>query len=717
MRPSPPLPSILRVATATALAVVAGAVVAATAEPEATEPGASEAGAPEPFFREPPEKIVTAEACGECHVSAYAVWEDTHHATGFKTLHRSEAGEAIAGKMGFRLLKRDSLCLRCHYTPKVERGQLRAVSGVSCESCHGAARDWIDVHNDYGPGNDYASEPPEHRAERIAASRAAGMRRPSDLYGVAASCLGCHTVPEERLVNVGGHTTGSVDFELVAWSQGEICHNFLRSFLAGAGTENRPRGRERKRPMYVLGRLVDLEYSLRAAAEATENGTYARAIGRRVRTATVELRKIGQLAELPEIAEAVETVRAVRVVPGNREPLLAAAETVGAAARRFAGRDVSPMQLAALDPLVEGRAVELAPADRLAASDPGGEGGPAAGPVGGETAGPGAGDTTGAASVPAVGGRPTVGEIKRRIRPASGHRTLGPGACAGCHQQANDWWAGNAHYHSAEPFFQRSAKNVEIALLYGLEPEQAVLGTAVCMDCHGTVVSGSESFEVFDGASCESCHGPAGDYIEKHKEGDESLGERRPGYQAALRLGMVELADFSTRAQTCTGCHYITDRRLLSAGHPSGEGFDYVAGMAEVKHWPGPPAPAGPLRAAFSTVLAARGPVPDVPRAEPSQAVAEAAAVAAAAPSAGSGPGAAWDRARPATATSGGGSAAGSPRGGRGRGDLGLDLPSLPAIDESASIEEVLLLLERRLELLYDAVGGPVGNDGSGGQR
>ena len=117
---------------------------------------------------------------------------------------------AIAGKLGFRLIKRDSVCFSCHYTPIVERGQIRVDSGVSCESCHGAGRDWIDVHNDYGgKGFDHASETAEHRAERVARSRELGMRRPSDLYPAAASCFGCHTVPEERLVNVGGHPAGS----------------------------------------------------------------------------------------------------------------------------------------------------------------------------------------------------------------------------------------------------------------------------------------------------------------------------------------------------------------------------------------------------------------------------------------------------------------------------------------------------------------------------
>lgn len=55
------------------------------------------------------------------------------------------------------------------------------------------------------------------------------MRNPSNLDLVAQSCLNCHTAPNEELVNKGGHNVGTLDFELVAWSQGKVRHNFVRS--------------------------------------------------------------------------------------------------------------------------------------------------------------------------------------------------------------------------------------------------------------------------------------------------------------------------------------------------------------------------------------------------------------------------------------------------------------------------------------------------------
>lgn len=661
---------------------------------------AAEPASHESWAREPPAEIVTAEACGECHTGAYQVWKETPHATGFRELHRKPQAQAIAAKMGFRLLKRDSLCLSCHYTPVEEPGEqereLRAVSGVSCESCHGAGRDWIRVHNDYGPGKEQDAETPEHRRERIEASRRAGMRRPSDLYGVAASCFACHTVPEQELVDVGGHTAGSAGFELVAATQGAMRHNFLASSLTGDGTVNRERPPEERRLMYLMGRAVALEYALRAAAEATEPGTYARNAGRRVQEAALELRKIALLTPLPEIDEMLAAARDAPQVPGDRAALLAAAEKVGAATRGLPERS-GATQLAALDPLVRGDPLpapppEPEPADVLAEAGAG-EVSTAA------TEADDDGTPASAEAAEAAAGRPAVGERKRRIRPASNHRTLGQSACTGCHLEANVWWAGDPHSRSAQPFFDRAPERLKIARLYGVPVAAMTRGDHVCMNCHGTVISGNEPFDVFDGVSCESCHGPSADYLEPHKPGDKALGVERPGYVDGLRLGMNELRDLTVRAGVCTSCHYITDERLISSGHPTGEGFDYVAGMAKTRHWTRPRADAE-IAAAFAPVLAARGPVPDPPRGVlPAATIRRADAGAA-------------SRAAADPADAGETAAANAPPV---PGDGGyeppaataagpLDLPPFPEVDESASIDELLILLKKRLELLYEAV-------------
>ncbi len=532
----------------------------------------------EAYSRQPPQDFAQVEACGECHVAEYEVWNRTPHATGFKTLHRKESATKIAEKMGFKLIKRDSLCLNCHYTPTLKGDEVRAASGVSCESCHGAGKSWIELHNDYGgKGLDHRSETAEHRSQRILESRQAGMRRPSDLYDVAATCFACHTVPYEGLVNIGGHTSGSGGFELVEWTQGDIRHNFLTSFLNGDGSDNALRGAARRRLMYVVGRTLDLEYSLRGVAAASRPGIYLKAMTRRQRNAAAELRAIATSVELSEVDEMLKAVRGLTVGLDNRTALLAAADRIDQAGRRLLDRH-DGQQLAALDPLLDGTAAPVARAEN------------------------GSGGTRSAttAPTPSIGPRPVSHDFP----------TLGQAACSGCHAEQNVWWLEDPHAASIEPFLDREPRNLEIARLYGLSAEEMARGTSACMGCHGTAASAKLAREVQDGASCESCHGPAGGYIEAHREGDKALGLKRPGYIAALGLGMTELKDHARRAQTCTSCHYITDRKLIATGHPDGNDFDFVGGMARVRHWQHPLASSTVLQAAFSSALAERGPVP-----------------------------------------------------------------------------------------------------------
>ncbi|MEO1366533.1 MAG: multiheme c-type cytochrome, partial [Acidobacteriota bacterium] len=547
-----------------------------------------------------PTKVVTVEACGECHVSAFEVWKKTPHATGFKTMHRQRSAAQISARMGEKLIKRDSVCVDCHYTPQLKGGAERAVSGVSCESCHGAGLDWMEIHNDYGgKGVDHTTETPEHRARRIEESVRLGMRRPSNLYATAASCFRCHTVPNEKLVNVGKHSIGSSGFELVEWSHGEIRHNFLASFLDGDGTENAVRPPEHDRRMYVTGRALAVEYSLRGLATATENGVYAKAMQRRLRSAVVELRAIDQVGDLPDVASMVDAVRAVKPAVGQSAAMLAAADQIGAATRRFLERH-DGTRLATLDPLlVDGAAaVELEddePEEEIRIADAAAPAAPGAPAVDGDPPpdAPAAGPAPPRTRVvrEAV---PAEGDRRSHIRPRSAHGTLEVSACQKCHGDQNAWWFDDRHFASIDPFLDRGAKPVTIARLYGLSPKEMVRGDSICMDCHGSVAAGRASRKVQDGVSCQSCHGPAADYLEVHQEGDESLGRERTGYQKAIQVGMKDLYERQVRVKNCASCHYITDPRLISSGHPTGVDFDIADGIEQIRHCSAPPTTPGP---------------------------------------------------------------------------------------------------------------------------
>ena len=302
-----------------------------------------------------PAKVVGADKCAECHnhKAEAQAWQATTHAKRFRTepMHQLDAAKEIAKKLGIRRIRRSDRCTTCHYTTQAGRGgRVRAISGVSCESCHGGAREWIKIHNDFGEGvNDPVNETAAHRTQRLAACDAAGMNRKSEIHAIAANCFGCHTVPDEELINVGGHTPGSA-FELVAWMSGEIRHNFS----AGPKNAASPKGTspaKHRRVLYVVGRGVDLEYSLRSLAKATKPGTFADSMKARVEAALGELKKIEGAAATDEAKKMIAAIDASALKPGNGEVLTKTADAVGAAVRAFVEKH-DGTQLAGLDALL-----------------------------------------------------------------------------------------------------------------------------------------------------------------------------------------------------------------------------------------------------------------------------------------------------------------------------------------------------------------------------
>ena len=295
-------------------------------------------------------KVIGSESCGECHSTAVDSWKQTHHYKTFEQLHRRPEAREIAEKLGIRRIKSEGLCVQCHYTAKQEEPDLKPaiVAGVSCESCHGPAKDWLDIHNDYGEGVTEASaESPAHKAMRLQKSVEAGMILPSNIYDVASNCFSCHLVPEEQLVNVGGHTAGSSGFELVSWMHGEVRHNFFRT----EGESNADNPIERKRLLFVVGIILDLENSLRGTAIAKEKATYGITMAQRANKMRKKLSQVNQIASTEEVTAILEIANGVQLKLNNKAELSAAAEKIAALGRKFA-ENCDPSALAALDPYV-----------------------------------------------------------------------------------------------------------------------------------------------------------------------------------------------------------------------------------------------------------------------------------------------------------------------------------------------------------------------------
>ncbi|NNM34997.1 MAG: hypothetical protein HKO53_18105 [Gemmatimonadetes bacterium] len=685
-----------------------------------------------PFLRIDPERIVMSARdarvpCGECHVDEFAVWEETPHATGFNTLHRSEGAADILERMDLQVAKRqESLCMRCHYTVDTS---LRAIAGVSCESCHGAARDWIEVHNDLGSGvTTPDQESPEHRGQRIQASIDGGMLRPSgDLYSVAANCFECHTVPIEDLVNTGRHSTGSSRFELVEWAD-RIRHNYVEAQWT-PGAENREPSPERKRVAYAVGKLLDYEFSIRGLARATEDGRYTKGMARRVSDGYRQLEAIATAHEIPEVTEVLRIGRELPLQPGNEDQLLAAADQMRAQGQAFTARS-DGTDLGALDGLVEGRTVvAAAPPEEAAGADPGAVAGADPGAAAG--ADPGAQEAPEAAGAdptppPETAGeaavaapeppRVTVGQV--RARPAwfpdenPAFEVIDPGC--GCHGDAEDWWFEDTHESAHFRLLNQEPRAVQIASLYGISTAQMSRGDQICMSCHGMPLSASPAAQVTTGVGCESCHGGSSQYLDPHEDGGNP------------QLGMRNLKDPAVRAANCSRCHLVTDERLLAAGHPSGASYDFAAANQAIQHFPEgrverargrrdesySAVPASALASAYAAERSSR-PVPAVevveytPPAPAQRAAQTPPPVGADQPP--------QPRSGTRVSTTGGDAVTPPPpvprprpvaRSVRSQAPArSIDLPPLPAASDSTATEDILLAVKERLEAIRRALG------------
>ena len=287
------------------------------------------------------------------------------------------------------------------------------------------------------------------------------------------------------------------------------------------------------------------------------------------------------------------------------------------------------------------------------------------------------------------------------IAAAQDHPTLGPGGCGlgqnNCHASEGGWWRQDPHRATVDKLYDALAMAEDYASRMGMAKGALFKGDQGCMRCHGTPVTGQETKETDDGVSCESCHGPGADYKEPHTEGDKSLGRNRPGYLQALKLGLKKLEDTAVRAENCVGCHYITEQKLLAAGHSDGRRFNYVSGIRKISaHWKRPVNEKADLNAepfenekrARPMPVAVVRPQSQTAPAQPPQTAQNSAPVQPRietrivyVPQAGKG-----DSAFPLTA------------------GKAVELPPFPEINPEADVAEILAILKKRLELLYEKI-------------
>jgi hypothetical protein len=229
-----------------------------------------------------------------------------------------------------------------------------------------------------------------------------------------------------------------------------------------------------------------------------------------------------------------------------------------------------------------------------------------------------------------------------------------------------------------------------------------------CMKCHSTVAAGQSSGE--DGVTCEGCHGPGSNYKEPHQEGKGGRASR-PGYVKALKLGLRDLMNLDTRAKQCVSCHSITDQKLLAAGHGDGSRFNYISGLRKVaNHWKRPIADTDLSKATFERAKGAKGPSTQIAKTDPPAPTPAAKQAADDTPSSTPSTRSRTPRparsAPPAPPPPAAMQAEPFPETGEMTDpafETGLNLPPFPQISDSISIDKQLILIKRRLRLLYQS--------------
>jgi hypothetical protein len=255
--------------------------------------------------------------CIKCHEQEVGVWKQSRHFTAIENLPNDFLDKAadILEKMGSEKVKIHNL--------------------------EGGKEGGKEFQTDKGTG-----ETAEQKAARLMAAEKAGMLHSQMIYDIAANCYGCHTVPQENIVNKGGHPAGSA-FELISWSQGEIRHNFLSAPDRKTNAKTPP---EKLRLLYVIGHLVDYEMTLRNVLSVKEKGgKFHAAMLERANQARAALEAILGKAELPMLKEALSKAPS----PLTADSALDEATVKGleTAARAFL-KEHDGSKLAALDALL-----------------------------------------------------------------------------------------------------------------------------------------------------------------------------------------------------------------------------------------------------------------------------------------------------------------------------------------------------------------------------
>jgi hypothetical protein len=154
-------------------------------------------------------------------------------------------------------------------------------------------------------------------------------------------------------------------------------------------------------------------------------------------------------------------------------------------------------------------------------------------------------------------------------------------------------WAGHDKHAQAYRVLYDQRSEMMVRNLYG-DKAVAATRTELCLKCHamndGNEKDTGPRFTLLDGVGCESCHGPAEKYLDRHYEGDIQSLRGAEKVVALSALGMTPTKDLGTRIKLCVKCHLgekgqEVNHDLIAAGHPR-LNFEFASYQAIYpRHW------------------------------------------------------------------------------------------------------------------------------------
>jgi cytochrome c554/c'-like protein len=157
---------------------------------------------------------------------------------------------------------------------------------------------------------------------------------------------------------------------------------------------------------------------------------------------------------------------------------------------------------------------------------------------------------------------------------------IGPGSCAAtsCHgsvkpvagsrilqNEYSTWILQDKHSRAYQALTGEIGERMARILKLGGKAEES----PKCLACHALYTTPEQrgrAFDLSEGVSCESCHGPASAWLGSHTTRDWP-------YEKSVALGMRDTRNVVHRGQLCLECHLGTrekfvDHETIAAGHP-----------------------------------------------------------------------------------------------------------------------------------------------------